>query len=83
MLPCYYPPRPTPANVPNGTRWLRIGRLRDGRKVFQPAESKKEFFKTERTGNFYENKGPLWKKQERSWNSLENKALTGYMRECY
>jgi hypothetical protein len=28
----------------------------------------------ERSGNVYENKGPLWESPERSWNLFENKG---------
>jgi hypothetical protein len=32
----------------------------------------------ERSGNVYENKGPLWKTARRSWNVVENKGTYGY-----
>jgi hypothetical protein len=34
----------------------------------------KNSFLTERCGNVIENKGPLWKTGERSWNVHENKC---------
>jgi hypothetical protein len=47
------------------------------RKKSLPSEGEagKEFLKlTERSGNVYENKGPLWKSRARSWNLYENKG---------
>jgi hypothetical protein len=35
---------------------------------------------SERTGNVYENKGPLWKTSERSGNVIENKGTYEYSR---
>jgi hypothetical protein len=36
----------------------------------------------ERSGNVYENKGPLWKKLERSRNITDSKGDTPSNREC-
>jgi hypothetical protein len=41
------------------------------KKAFQPQE--RISFLTERSGNVYENKGPGFETQERSWNVIENK----------
>jgi len=49
MLPCYRQPRPTPENVPSGTKSPQIGPPCYGQKVFHLTGSKKEFFKIERT----------------------------------
>jgi hypothetical protein len=42
------------------------------------AEGKKELFKNERTGNFYENKGALWKTRGLSGKFIENKGAYGF-----
>jgi hypothetical protein len=40
--------------------------------VYTEWQMEKESFLHERTGNVYENKGPLWKTRERSRNVHEN-----------
>jgi hypothetical protein len=41
---------------------------------FVPRPLKKSSFFDERRGNVYENKGPLWKTEGRSWNVPEKKG---------
>jgi len=67
-----YPSEPAAQNVPSGTRNERI--------VFPVAyglswKAEKHLTKLmERSGNLYENKGPVGKNLERSGNVYENKA---------
>ena len=42
----------------------------------------KGIFLNERSGNVYENKGPLWKTPDRSGNVFENKGVSCLIREC-
>jgi hypothetical protein len=48
----------------------------------KPANPEKEFFLTKQYVNVIENKGPLWKTVNLSWNVYENKGDTSRMREC-
>jgi hypothetical protein len=53
-----------------------------GHQFSREAAIRKELFLAERSRNVYENKGPLWKSRERSWNVYEKTALSCKSRQC-
>ena len=76
MLQCYCPPQPTSENVPTGRKARKLARRATDKKSVVAAEAKKNSSKlNERSGNVYENKGPLWKTRGRSRNVYEKKVL--------
>jgi hypothetical protein len=74
MLQCCCSPQPASENVPRGTKSLQTRSPRTRQEVCHCRRSKKRdsLKLTDRFGNVYENKGPLWKNRGRSRNLHEN-----------
>jgi hypothetical protein len=51
-------------------KWARCARDKKSAVAGEAKENSSKL--TERRGNLYENKGPVWKTWERSWNVYEN-----------
>jgi hypothetical protein len=64
---------------PLWSAWQQAGKTKKGslfrqnEKPYQIGNDPSKF--KEQSGNVYENKGPLWKTRERSWNLIENKWI--------